>query len=63
MSKKRKARFKEPSTWAGIGVLLAAIAPVAGPAAPILAALSGAAGGVAMILREGEAEAQKGPAP
>lgn len=49
---RKKSRLKEPSTWAGIGVILGALAPVSGPAAPVVAALAGVAGGVAMVLRE-----------
>lgn len=47
-----KKRLKEPSTWAGLGIVLGAIAPISGPAAPILGALAAAAGGVAIMMGE-----------
>lgn len=50
--KKKPSRLAEPSTWAGISGVLAAIAPVSGPAMPYLAALSAASGAVAIMLRE-----------
>ena len=48
-------RLKEPSTWAGIGLILSAIAP----ALPLVyatpvGALIGVCGGIAYILREGK---------
>lgn len=45
------ARLKEPSTWAGLAVVLQTAAPflAAGPAAPIIA---GAMGVVAIIKKE-----------
>lgn len=46
-------RWKEPSTWAGIAAAIAAIIPIAGPAAPYLTAISGLFGGVAVVFREG----------
>ena len=48
-------RLKEPSTWAGIGLILSAIAPVLPIvyAAPV-GALIGVCGGIAYILREGK---------
>ena len=49
-------RLKEPSTWAGIGLILSAIAPVLPLvyATPV-GALIGICGGIAYILREGKA--------
>ena len=51
------SRLKEPSTWAGIGLILSAIAP----ALPLVyatpvGALIGVCGGIAYILREGKKE-------
>ncbi len=49
-------RLKEPSTWAGIGLILSAIAPATLPivyATPV-GALIGVCGGIAYILREGK---------
>ena len=50
-------RLKEPSTWAGIGLILSAIAPALPLvyATPIGAAI-GICGGIAYILREGKQE-------
>jgi hypothetical protein len=46
-------RFLEPSTWAGLGVALSTVAAwVPGPAGLVLGMVAGAAGGVAMWLRE-----------
>ena len=51
------SRFKEGSTWAGIGLILSAIAPVLPLvyATPV-GALIGICGGIAYILREGKQE-------
>lgn len=47
------SRFKEPSTWAGISGTLAALASLPIPAAqPWLVGLAGAAGYIAVMLRE-----------
>lgn len=46
-------RFKEPSTWAGIASIFAAMATLPIPVAqPWLAGLAGVAGSVAVALRE-----------
>lgn len=46
-------RFKEPSTWAGIASILAAMASLPIPVAqPWLVGLAGVAGSVAVALRE-----------
>lgn len=48
-------RLKEPSTWAGIGLILSAIAPALPLAyATPVGALIGICGGIAYILREGK---------
>lgn len=49
-----KKRLSEPSTWAGIGLILTSIAAVPSPATPFLAAAAGVCGGIAYILREGK---------
>lgn len=54
-----KKRLREPSTWAGLGVILASAAAMPTPASPWLLALSGMAGGVAVLLREDKSDAQK----
>ena len=47
------SRIKEPSTWAGIASILAAMASLPIPVAqPWLAGLAGVAGSVAVALRE-----------
>lgn len=52
----KKRRIKEPSTWAGISGVLAAMATLPIPGAqPWLAGLAGVAGAVAVALREGPA--------
>jgi hypothetical protein len=46
-------RFLEPSTWAGLGVILATVAPyLPGPYGLALGALGAALGGGAVYLRE-----------
>lgn len=46
-------RIKEPSTWAGIASIFAAMASLPIPAAqPWLAGVAGVAGSVAVVLRE-----------
>ena len=46
-------RIKEPSTWAGIASVFAAMASLPIPAAqPWLAGVAGIAGSVAVVLRE-----------
>lgn len=55
MRKIKKSRLKEPSTWAGFGLILSAIVP----ALPLVyatpvGALIGICGGIAYILREGK---------
>lgn len=50
-----KKRIQEPSTWAGLGGILAAMASLPIPVAqPWLAGLAGVAGAIAMWLREGQ---------
>ena len=53
------SRLKEPSTWAGIGLILTAIMPVLPLvyATPV-GALVGVCGGIAYILREGKTDAK-----
>lgn len=52
-------RLKEPSTWAGIGLILTAITPVLPLAyATPIGALIGVCGGIAYILREGKTDAK-----
>lgn len=52
-------RLKEPSTWAGIGLILTAITPVLPLAyATPVGALIGVCGGIAYILREGKTDAK-----
>ena len=47
------SRIKEPSTWAGIASIFAAMATLPIPAAqPWLAGVAGVAGSVAVMLRE-----------
>lgn len=47
------SRIKEPSTWAGIASIFAAMASLPIPAAqPWLAGVAGVAGSVAVVLRE-----------
>ena len=47
------SRIKEPSTWAGIASIFAAMASLPIPAAqPWLAGVAGVAGSVAVMLRE-----------
>ena len=47
------SRIKEPSTWAGIASIFAAMASIPIPAAqPWLAGVAGIAGSVAVMLRE-----------
>ena len=47
------SRIKEPSTWAGIASIFAAMASLPIPAAqPWLAGVAGIAGSVAVMLRE-----------
>ena len=47
------SRIKEPSTWAGIASILAAMASLPIPVAqPWLAGVAGIAGSVAVVLRE-----------
>ena len=47
------SRIKEPSTWAGIASIFAAMATLPIPAAqPWLAGAAGVAGSVAVVLRE-----------
>lgn len=47
------SRIKEPSTWAGIASVFAAMASLPIPAAqPWLAGVAGIAGSVAVVLRE-----------
>ena len=47
------SRIKEPSTWAGIASIFAAMASLPIPVAqPWLAGLAGVAGSVAVMLRE-----------
>lgn len=54
------SRIKEPSTWAGLAGIFAAVAQIAPPLAAHAAAAGAIAGGVAMILREkGNDEATK----
>ena len=48
-----KSRWYEASTWAGLGAVLAAIAPVTGLAGPFVAAAAAACGGIAVVLRDG----------
>ena len=49
-----KKRIQEPSTWAGIGGIFAALASLPIPVAqPWLAGLAAVAGAVAVALREG----------
>lgn len=53
MTKKPKKRIQEPSTWAGIGGIFAALASLPIPAAqPWLAGVASVAGAVAVYLRE-----------
>ena len=53
------SRLKEPSTWAGIGLILTAITPVLPLAyATPVGALVGVCGGIAYILREGKTDAK-----
>jgi len=53
----KSKRLKEPSTWAGIGLILSAIAPVLPLAyATPVGALIGVCGGIAYILREGKGQ-------
>jgi hypothetical protein len=53
------SRLKEPSTWAGIGLILTAITPVLPLAyATPVGALIGVCGGIAYILREGKTDAK-----
>lgn len=50
------SRLKEPSTWAGLGGIFAALASLPIPIAqPWLAGLATVAGAVAVALREGSA--------
>ena len=49
-----KKRFNEPSTWAGLGLILTSIAAVPSPVTPFLVAAAGVCGGIAYILREGK---------
>ena len=57
------SRIKEPSTWAGIASVFAAMASIPIPVAqPWLAGVAGIAGSVAVVLRETsqkEADASK----
>ena len=53
------SRLKEPSTWAGIGLILTAITPVLPLAyATHIGALVGVCGGIAYNLREGKTNAK-----
>jgi hypothetical protein len=45
-------RFKEPSTWAGLGVIAGAVLPVVGVPVATVAAIVSALGGVAVIVRD-----------
>lgn len=46
------ARFKEPSTWAGLAAIAAAVMPVFGVPLVTIAAVTGALGGVAAVVRD-----------
>lgn len=48
-----KQRAKEPSTWAGLGVIAGALGALFPVHAAALTAIATAAGGVAMMLGEG----------
>lgn len=51
------SRLKEPSSWAGIGLILTAITPVLPLAySTPVGALIGVCGGIAYILIEGKAD-------
>lgn len=53
VAKLAKQRAKEPSTWAGLGVIAGALGALFPAHAAALSALATAAGGVAMMLGEG----------
>ena len=54
------SRLKEPSTWAGIGLILTAITPVLplAYATPVRCFSCGYVVGIAYILREGKTDAK-----
>lgn len=55
MTKKPKKRIQEPSTWAGIGGIFAALASLPIPVAqPWFAGIGTVAGAIAIALREGK---------
>lgn len=45
-------RLAEPSTWAGLAAIFAAVAPFLGASPEHVAAAAAAAGGVAVVLRD-----------
>lgn len=46
------ARFKEPSSWAGLAAIASQVGPLLGLANPITGAIVGVCGLVAWVLRE-----------
>jgi Na+-translocating ferredoxin:NAD+ oxidoreductase RnfE subunit len=48
-----KRRLKEPSTYAGLAVLVSALCPLFGVAAATTTAIATALGGVAVLVKEG----------